>query len=156
MILAKVKPEKTLNATLAAVRERITRRAGLHDYDMAELAPGASLVIPVIDLNVQRKYTELEERSLTNPKWSKIVLAVAEQGIRFRLDESGARLESTGYMMWKCAKSKQPPQYIFDKPFLLYLHRKFCDEPYLAIWIETPELLQKIDASLTASPSLGK
>jgi len=143
MILAKVKPVGTLAATLAAVRERIKQHDALHDYD-STLMSRESLVVPIIDLNVQRRYTELEGRSLTNPKWSKITLAVAEQGIRFRLDENGARLESTAYVGWKSAARAKPAQYIFDKPFLLYLKRKSSDEPYLAIWVETPELLKEV------------
>jgi hypothetical protein len=145
MILAKVKPKETLSTTLAAVRERIKRHDGLHDDDLTELAPGASLVIPIIDLNVQRKYTELEGRFLTNPKWSRIFVAAAEQGLRFRLDENGARLESTAYVGWKCAQREKPAQYIFDKPFLFYLKRKSCDQPYLALWIETPELMRETE-----------
>jgi hypothetical protein len=85
----------------------------------------------------------LESRFLTNPKWSKIFLAVAEQGIRFRLDENGARLESTAYVGWKCTARVKPAQYVFDKPFLLCLKRKSCDQPYLAFWIETPELMME-------------
>jgi len=105
---------------------------------------GESLVVPIIDLNVQRRYAELEGRFLTNPKWSKIYLAVAEQGIRFRLDENGARLESTADQRWTSKVREKPAQYIFDKPFLLYLKRKSSDQPYLAMWIETPELLKEM------------
>jgi hypothetical protein len=144
MILAKVKPKQTLGATLAAVCERIKRRDGLHDYGPTGLTGGESLVVPIIDLNVQRKYAELEGRFLTNPKWSTIFLKIAEQGIRFRLDENGARLESTAYEGWTSTDRVKPAQYIFDKPFLLYLKRKSSDQPYLAIWIETPELLKEV------------
>jgi hypothetical protein len=144
MILAKVKPEQTLGATLALVRERIKRRDGLHDYSPTCLTLRESLVVPVVDLNVQRKYSELEGRFLTNPKWSKIYLATAEQGIRFRLDENGARLESTAVLVTESLARQRPAQYIFDKPFLLYLKRKSSDQPYLAMWIETPELLKEV------------
>jgi hypothetical protein len=128
--------------TLAAVRERIRRREGLREHRPATLMSGESLLVPIIDLNIRRRYTELEGRLLTNPKWSRIYLGVGEQGICFRLDEKGARLESTANQRWESAGG--PAQYIFDKPFLLYLKRKSCDEPYLAIWIETPELLKEI------------
>ena len=144
MILAKVKPEQTLGATLVAVRERIKRRDGLREESSTGLMGGESLVVPVIDLNVHRKYSELEGRFLTNPKWSKIYLAIAEQGIRFRLDENGARLESTADEEWKSDEKQKPGQYIFDKPFLLYPKRKSSDQPYLAMWIETPELLNEV------------
>ncbi|MGD0516808.1 MAG: hypothetical protein ABSA26_04665 [Thermoguttaceae bacterium] len=144
MVLAKVKPRETLISTLAAVRKLIERRMG--EDGPTGLSPGDSLVVPLIDLNVLRKYTELEGRSPTNPKLSKIYLAIAEQTIRFRLDEKGARLESNAYEGWKSAAGREKPaQYIFDKPFLIYLKRTSSDYPYLAIWIETPELLQSVE-----------
>jgi hypothetical protein len=143
MILAKVKPKETLAATLAALRERIKRRDGLHEDGPTGLMGGESLVVPIIDLNVQRKYSELEGRFLTNPKWSALYQAIAEQGIRFRLDENGARLESTAFDGVTSLYRQKPAQYIFDKPFLLYLKRKSSDQPYLAIWIETPELMKE-------------
>jgi hypothetical protein len=95
MVLAKVKPRETLIATLAAVRKMIEPRAS--EDGSAGLSAGDSLVVPLIDLNVLRNYTELEGRSPTNSTLSKIYLAIAEQAIRFRLDENGARLESSAY-----------------------------------------------------------
>ncbi len=144
MILAKVKPKETLGATLAAVRERINRRDGVREDNPTKLKREESLVVPIVDLNVNHRYTELEGRFLTNPKWSTIYLAIAEQGIRFRLDENGARLESTALVVTQSLAGQKPAQYIFDKPFLLYLKRKSSDQPYLAMWIETPELLKAV------------
>ena len=72
------------------------------------LLDGDSLVVPIIDLNVWHKYVELEGRSLTNLKWSDKFLAVAEQGIRFRLDEGGARLESAAYLEAKKRAVTEP------------------------------------------------
>ncbi len=142
MVLAKVKPKETLAGTLAAVRERIRRREGLREHGQTKLMSGESLVVPIIDLNIRRRYTELEGHFLTNPKWSTIFLGVGEQTICFRLDEKGARLESTANQRGDSAGG--PAQSIFDKPFLHYLKKKSSEEPYLAIWIETPELLKKI------------
>lgn len=144
IILAKVKPEGTLAATINAVRERIKRRDGLHDVFDSMFLSGESLMIPIIDTNIRRRYSELEGRSLTNPRWSDIILAVAMQGIRFRLDENGARLESTSLVEVASTSRSQPAQYIFDKPFLVMLKRKSSDQPYLAVWVETSELLKEI------------
>lgn len=144
MILAKVNSAGTLSATIAAVRERIKRRDGLVEDDPAVLLAGESLAIPIIDVNVWRRYSELEGRSLSNPKWSKVIFAVAEQGIRFRLDENGARLESKAHTVMTSEAREKPAQYIFDKPFLLMLKRRASDQPYLAVWVETPELLKEV------------
>jgi hypothetical protein len=144
IILAKVKPEATLAATLAAVRERIKLRRGLDDEAPAQLLTGESLVVPIIDVNVWRTYSELEGRSLTNPKWSKVTLAVAQQGIQFRLDENGAILKSKAHATWTSTRRVEPFSYIFDKPFLLMMKRKSKDQPYFVVWVETPELLVEL------------
>jgi hypothetical protein len=144
LILAKVKPEGTFAATLTAVRERIKRRDGLHDAFDSMFMARESLVIPIIDTNILRRYSELEGRSLTNRQWSNIILAVAMQGIRFRLDENGAKLESTSLVEATSTSRSQPAQYIFDKPFLVMLKRKSSDQPYLAVWVETSELLKEM------------
>jgi hypothetical protein len=144
LILARVVPAGTLSATLAAVAERIKRHDGLDRGDPTELLSLESLIIPIIDLDIWRSYSELQKRSITDSRGSKIVLAVAEQGIRFRLDEKGARLESSAHTVLTSTAREQPAKYILNKPFLVMLKRRSCDQPYFACWVETPELLKVV------------
>ena len=93
IILAKTDPKRTLAATLAAVQERVSKAADRREP--RNLLIRESLVIPILNLNVVRTYAELEGLDLKNnvQGLGTVFLSVAEQGIRFRLDDKGARLE---------------------------------------------------------------
>jgi hypothetical protein len=64
--------------------------------------------------------------------------------IRFRLDEWGAHLESYGEGA-ASEGAEERRQFVFDKPFLLYMQETSGNAPYLAIWIETAEVLERLD-----------
>ena len=101
IVLAKTAPKETHAASLADVYERAKKPV---DRDEPEHLGGReSLVVPVLNVHVVRRYHELEGLDLDNrvEGLERVVLAVAEQGVRFRLDETGARLESSANMRWK-------------------------------------------------------
>jgi hypothetical protein len=141
IILAKIKPESTLQATIESVETRI-KNSTLEEYEREPFI-GECLMVPVIALGVERTYCEILGKRLRNTGWEAYYITGALQGIRFRLDEFGAKLESTSTVACKSAMPSEPRQFIFDKPFLLYVKEKSATAPYFAMWIETPELLQK-------------
>ena len=142
LVLAKVPPEKTLQATLSGVLRRVASAAG-KDFS-GWISGNEPLIVPVINVGVVRRYTELEGRAIQNPKVGGVELSVASQGIRFRLDQTGARLESDAYIEAKSAAGRREPRrFIFDKPFLVYMKRKSSEVPYFALWVETAEVLEK-------------
>jgi hypothetical protein len=142
LVLAKVTPETTLQDTLSSVFKRSKSATG-NDY-AALVQDDEPLVVPVMSIGVSRRYKELEGRAFQNPKGSGQEISVTCQGIRFRLDETGARLESAAYIEEKDkAAPPSPRRFIFDKPFLAYLKRKSSEVPYFAMWVETPEVLEK-------------
>jgi len=104
-----------------------------------------SLIVPVVSLNVRRKYTELIDRHLKSEGHTDLYVTEASQGIRFRLDEAGAKLSSEAEFAIG-AESEGPRHFVFDKPFLLHLNQKDSNAPYFAIWIETAEVLEKAPA----------
>jgi len=140
LVLAKVAPEPTLQATLSGV---LRRAAATAKDRSARVEDNEPLVVPVINVGAIRRYAELEGRAFENPKLSGAELSVASQGIRFRLDQTGARLESDAYVAVKSGEPPKPRQFIFDKPFLVYLKRKSSEVPYFAIWVETAEVLER-------------
>ncbi|MGO8749787.1 MAG: hypothetical protein ACLQNE_27910 [Thermoguttaceae bacterium] len=144
IILAKTVPKETLAATLAAVQERVSKAADRREP--RNLLIRESLVIPILNLNVVRRYAELEGPGLKNnvQGLGAVFLSVAEQGIRFRLDDKGARLESTARIEFKSRMPQRPREYVFDKPFLIYLQRTNAERPYLVMWVETPELMERV------------
>lgn len=145
LILAKVPPGETLAATLAAVVQRTKQPS--KERGSPQLEDGESLAVPIVDLNVERRYAELEGRRFANPLHKDLFLDVALQAIRFRLDENGARVESSADLGLKSDYSKrQPREFVFDRPFLVCLKRSTSEQPYLAIWIENEELLEAAEA----------
>ena len=71
-------------------------------------------------------------------------IADAVQFIKFILNEEGAKLRSEMAIFAKRCISfseKKPRQFIFDKPFLIYLKEK--DSPlYFAAWVANTEILK--------------
>jgi hypothetical protein len=141
LVLAKVSPKESLAATLAWVIER-ARRSQPNSLSRG-FSSRESLVVPIISLGVSRRYEDLLRKRVRNAGFEGLFFDAARQCIRFRLDETGARLASTAYLGVKSAASLQPREFIFDRPFLLYIRRTGSDHPYLVLWIENEEILQK-------------
>jgi hypothetical protein len=143
IIVAKIKPEASLQATIDAVEERI-KNSTVPEYEQ-EPQMGECLMIPVISFGVERTYRELAGIFLLNKGWEQYFIAEPRQGIRFRLDEWGAKLESSGSLEGcKCEKPLKLRRLIFDKPFLIYFKEKSKTTPYFAIWSETPDILEQV------------
>jgi hypothetical protein len=143
IILAKIAPRESLSETLDAVQHRIEQRKG--DSRRSKLLEEESLVVPIIALNIARDYTEVCGRPLLNDGFTGQRVAVAKQVIRFLLDETGARLESEAEIVDEDdSEYPKPRQFIFDKPFLVFLREPPATEPYFAMWVENAELLERI------------
>jgi hypothetical protein len=141
MVLAKVPPKATLDETIASVGQHI-EESTLDEWERS-LSMGEALIVPIVDVHVERAYGELVGKYLENPGWEKWYVSEARQGINFRLDETGARLESDAALGMKSAGREQPRRFVFDRPFLLYLKMPGRPQPYFAMWIETPEVLAR-------------
>lgn len=142
IILAKVKPGKTLMDTYQAVAKRIA------SDKRTEIWENESLKIPKLDFDLSHNFAELEGKRLLNRGWEEWHIATAVQDIRFKLDEKGAVLKSRAFIM--AMKGEAPPMslkprmFIFDKPFLVCLKQKKGSYPYFALWINNPELMLKM------------
>jgi hypothetical protein len=120
LILAKIRPARTLAETIAAVQSR------LQHSEPASIQECSHLFIPVIDFELLRDYHEL-----CPP------LIIAAQQTRFRLDERGAALESEA----GAAAAIVDTNLVFDKPFLVMIQRTGASGPYFALWVANAELL---------------
>jgi hypothetical protein len=140
LILAKLEPKATLSDTIRAAQERI-RTSSLREYDRMLLSM-ESVIVPIIEINVERVYDELAGKNVLNPGWTGLYVADARQGVRFRLNERGARLASTAVVPVASALPPEPRRFIFDKPFLVCLNEREAEAPYFALWVETAEVLE--------------
>ena len=145
LILAKVRPAATLDATIRAVQARMSKAVA------EELTPGDVLEVPKLNFDLRRSYDELCGRPLklkNTPFSSQLMLLWAEQSIRFKLDEKGAELRSEASSGIACSKPSTPrPKFrlVFDKPFLLMLQRADSTRPYFVLWAGDATFMQKVE-----------
>jgi len=136
LILAKVPPHATLQETIQSVNQRIAQSTA------QILKAHQELNIPILNFDLLTDYDELTHKHLLINGSSKDgwIITHARQQIRFQLDERGAVLKTKAFVC--VAKSAViVDNYIFNKPFLVMLRYKKNDQPYLALWIDNPELL---------------
>ncbi|TWT88460.1 hypothetical protein Mal64_19420 [Pseudobythopirellula maris] len=132
MILAKVPPESTLEMTAVRVASRVSSGYQLGS-EKSLLQEQEDFVVPIISLGVLKTFGELGATALA-------------QVIQFRLDESGAKLRSESDYSY-LGEDGRPREFVFDKPFLIYLVERQSEHPYLAMWIANEELLETADDS---------
>ncbi len=133
LILAKAPPAATLKATIHSVQERIAQGTPDHVRNLE------SVIIPVINIDRVNQYPEVcgrriqAEHDAVNGK----SLSSLTQRIRFTLDERGANLDAQAMAF----SARSPRQFIFDRPFLVFLIRQGAVLPYFAVWVGNSELL---------------
>ena len=137
LFLAKVPPKTTLAATAVEVQKHVQQNRPV------EMEECMSFVVPVLDFDIIREYSELYGKPIQsgNPRFNGLPFGPAMQQIRFKLDEKGAVLKSEAVL--------PPPgggrPLIFNKPFLIMIQRKGAKMPYFALWVENAELLVPFD-----------
>lgn len=140
IVLAKVAPDNTLEETIASVRQRILRPDPRHTEK--RLFRSESLAVPKLLASIERRYTEFTPRGVIG---TDLYVSVAIQAIRFRLNESGALLESEVAIAADDGLPYTPAgqrKFVFDRPFLIYLIEHDADQPYFAAWIANTELME--------------
>jgi hypothetical protein len=160
LLLARVKPDETLLATIQAVEKRLISPPSSRAW--AKLAGdqreqvrqhlgsiGDVLIVPKMAFDLTRRYDELIGRLFrpVRPDIAKdLLLLDAVQSIRFEMDERGVKLRSASQMSLGCSAEPSPPNgrwMVFDGPFVLMLQREDAPLPYFAAWIATSEFLQR-------------
>ena len=136
IILAKIKPGKTLLETVDSVFARIGQGKKV------SLEKGDTIQIPKLDFDVLREYSEITGKDVLNKGFNEYFISKALQAIRFRLNEKGALLKSEAAIAMSKGLSMDRPKYlIFDQPFLLCLKEKAGKYPYFIMWVDNAELL---------------
>lgn len=143
IVLAKIPHKKTLGETIASVRERIAAPHPRHSR--FQMVAGETLIVPVLLASIDRTYSDLSSLDFANASYAGRYVIMAQQIIRFRLNEHGAKIESEAIIVSDFGEPDQPPQprkLVFDKPFLIWLRETQPTEPYFAAWIENAELME--------------
>jgi hypothetical protein len=111
------------------------------------LQKNESLIIPKIEFDLEHHFKEMIGQDLyVDGEHANYFIADAVQFIKFVLNEEGAKLRSEMAIFayrYMSFNESRPRQFIFDKPFLIYLKEK--DSPlYFAAWVANTEILKKI------------
>ncbi|MHC4438388.1 MAG: hypothetical protein ACYS3S_13590, partial [Planctomycetota bacterium] len=61
----------------------------------------------------------------------------------FKLDSCGAMLESEATIM----TASIPRYFIFNRPFLIYMKKRDCEQPFFVMWVDNAELLNRKESS---------
>jgi hypothetical protein len=157
IVLAKIPAPTTLREGSERVRRLIesekggstvVERNGRTFHFANTLSEGDVLAIPHVTLDATADFDELCERKLLNAGFTPTFLFRVRQRTSFAMDESGAIVRSNGYG-GAAFGEPTPRRFVFDKPFLLTLWRKGATEPYLALWVATPDVLVPFEPQQT-------
>ncbi|GIM30127.1 hypothetical protein CPJCM30710_27930 [Clostridium polyendosporum] len=135
VILAKILPKNTLDSTLNYALSNSGKERAFSTSDILE--------VPMFQFNINKKFKELQNKSIANAGFEDYILASAIQRIDFSLTEKGAQLKSKAEIsLTKSAHILEAPKkLIFDKPFLLYMKEKDNTKPYFVMWVDNPEIM---------------
>jgi hypothetical protein len=140
VIVACVRPKETLRKTWEYVAELMADYPRQKDA-RERMGIGDLLLVPDMAWDVTHHFLELEghDKRLKNKGFDGLYLAGAVQAIRFRLDRNGADLRS-----WSAAAVKAVPRdFIFDRPFAIFIRKRESSTPFFAMYVDNAELLNK-------------
>jgi hypothetical protein len=139
LILAKVSPGPTLQATIQGVLARLAHATP------QTAGSGDSMEVPKLNFDLRRDFQELEGHVIVPTPAAKIknklILSKVEQLVRFQLNEKGAILKSEAVAVANAMAMRASHQLIFDRPFLILMKQKTSAQPYFALWVGNTTLL---------------
>ncbi len=135
--VARVQPKGSLADTLEYVRTRISDFKKQPYYqEERRLGGNDELRIPEMFWKIDHRFEELIGKIVANANPPMPVIE-ALQTIEFRLDRSGAVLESEAVLVITAA----PRYFVFDRPFLVYMQKRGAEHPFFVMWVDNAELL---------------
>ena len=139
VVAAVVEPKASLAETLEYVRERIADSRQDESYEKKSLLDDVdTLIVPEMFWEINHRFDELIGKVVANANPSMPIIE-ARQAIQFKLDRCGAMLESESMI----AVAAIPRDFIFNRPFLVYMKKRDCEQPFFVMWVDNAELLNK-------------
>jgi hypothetical protein len=141
VVVACVEHKETLNKTLDNLQNKIanfkkdSRSEFLRKFDKVDI-----LMVPNMFWKIVHHFKELEKKPLLNKDYEGMPIIDASQTIRFRLDRSGVILRSEA----RFVVGAVPREFVFNKPFLIYLKKRDAEHPFFVMWVANAELLSEI------------
>jgi hypothetical protein len=130
------KPESLMQAFLH-IQQQI-KMFSESDFVDRELNGADIVMVPEMFWEIEHRFREFEGKIVANAEPPGPITR-AMQTIQFRLDRSGAFLESES----RLAIAAMPREFVFNRPFLIYLKKRGAEHPFFVMWVDNAELLTK-------------
>lgn len=147
VVVALLKPSATLADTLGDLQKKMEKYRTTPEserfYTAFTLGFHEEVLVPTMRWRIEHRFRELEgpDRLVLNNRFQGITLAAAYQDIEFRLDAKGAVVESSALAAPASAKDRPHTDFVFDRPFLVYLKKRDAQHPFFVMWVSDAELL---------------
>ena len=139
VVAAVVEPKDSLAQTLDYVRGKVADSRQEERYEQMSLLDYVDiLTVPEMFWEVDHRFEELIGKTVANANPAMPIIE-ARQAIKFRLDRYGAVLESEASI----AVSAIPRCFRFNRPFLVYMKKRDCEQPFFVMWVDNAELLNR-------------
>ena len=139
VVAAMVEPKDSLAQTLDYIQKKIADFKQTDNYErMRFLDDVDALEVPEMFWEIDHRFDELIGKIVSNANPA-MPIVEAKQAIKFKLDRYGAMLESEATF----AASAIPRCFIFNRPFLVYMKKRDCEQPFFVMWVDNAELLNK-------------
>ena len=140
VVVAIVEPKGSLAQTLDYVRYKIADFQKDSDYKKKNMVGNVEVLrLPEMFWQIDHRFHELIGKIVANAK-PPMPMLEATQCIKFKLGRYGAVLESEAVIF---AGSDNLMNFVFNRPFLVYMKKRDCDQPFFVMWVDNAELLNK-------------
>jgi hypothetical protein len=135
-------------ASLAGVLTYVTEKLDAQKEDENRSHHLRALKFPVMNWQIDHRFHELEgaAKPLLNPAGTWLVMV--QQITAFRLDRSGAHIESMGLDAGGNGGGSGG-EFYFRRPYLVYIKKRDALQPFFVMWVDNAELLvpHRLDGS---------
>lgn len=139
VVAAIVEPRASLAQTLDYIRGQIADSKQEKNYERTCFLDDVDvLMVPEMFWEIEHNFDELVGKIVANANPAMPIIR-AKQGIKFKLDRCGAMLESEATIMVAAI----PRYFMFNRPFLIYMKKRDCEQPFFIMWIDNAELLNR-------------
>ena len=134
-----VEPQDSMAQTLDYIRGQIADSMQEKNYEQTNSLDNTDVLkVPEMFWEIDHDFDELVGKIVANAKPAMPIIK-AKQGIKFKLDRCGAMLESEATIMVAAI----PRYFIFNQPFLVYMKKRDCEQPFFVMWVDNAELLNR-------------
>ena len=139
VVVAVVEPKDSLAQTINYLHNQMAdfkrsdnykKKRFLFDHDVIK--------VPEMFWEIDHRFDELIGKVVANAN-PVMPIIEAKQWIKFKLDRYGAILESEATITYFASGR----DFIFNRPFLVYMKKRDSDQPFFVMWIDNAELLNK-------------